>query len=142
MDGPADSARIYLMSDDDRRVSPDGPAVVTPDGVRHDVPSFVCEAVMHVVEAMRAGMAVKVVPLRPELPIDEAAEAVGVRSSILRKYVANGSIPFRSSEHTDWVRLEDVIAWDAERTRMRGEGLEQMLNDGPWDEPAGGGTEP
>ena len=54
--------------------------------------------------------------------------------------VANGSISFRSSEYADWVRLEDVIAWDNERTRMRREGVRQILNDGPWDEVRDQGT--
>ncbi len=39
---------------------------------------------------------------------------------VLRKHVAAGEIPFRSSEPVDWVRLADVIGWDnARRARRR-----------------------
>jgi len=89
---------------------------------------------MHVVEAMRAGRAVKVIPLRPELPIDEAADAIEIRSDILRKYVADGTIPFRSTDYTDWVRLADVIAFENERSRRMSEGVQKMLDEEPWDE--------
>ena len=77
-------------------------------------------AVQHVLEAMRAGRGVKIVPLRAELPIDEAADAIAMGRDDLRKYVAEGAVPFRSSEYVDWVRLADVIAWDNERRRRSG----------------------
>ena len=97
VNGPADSARIYLLIDDERQVSPTGPAVIDADGVRQELPPLVFKAVQHVIEAMRAGMAVKVSPLRHELPIDEAAHAIGMAKDDLRAYVAEGAIPFNGS---------------------------------------------
>jgi hypothetical protein len=41
MDGPADSARIYLLSADERQVSPAGPTVIDADGVRQELPPLV-----------------------------------------------------------------------------------------------------
>jgi hypothetical protein len=134
MDGPEDSARIYLLEDDERQTTPTGPAIIDEHGVRQDLPPLVFKAVQHVIQAMRAGQAVKVIPLRPELPIEEAADAIEIREDILRKYVANGTIPFRSSEYVDWVRLADVIAFDAERTRMRSEGVQQLLDEERWED--------
>jgi hypothetical protein len=139
MDGDATSTRIYLLDEDDRQVKPDGPAVVGPDGVRRDLPPLVYQAVQHVIEAMQAGQAVKISPLRTELPIDDAAHAIGMRPSMLRKYVADGTIPFRSSEQVDWVRLEDVLAFDRERRRRRSEGVREILDEFPWDEEPGNG---
>jgi hypothetical protein len=139
VNGPADSARIYLLSDDERQVTPTGPAVIDADGVRQELPPLVFNAVQHVIEAMRAGMAVKVSPLRHELPIDEAARAIGMRPDMLRKYVAEGAIPFRSTEYVDWVQLEDVIAFDRERRRKRSEGVQKLLDEEPWDEPTNDG---
>jgi hypothetical protein len=139
MDGPADSARIYLLSDDERQVSPTGPVVIDADGVRQELPPLVFKAVQHVIEAMRAGMAVKVSPLRHELPIDEAAHAIGMAKDDLRAYVAEGAIPFRSTEYVDWVKLEDVLAFDRERRRKRSEGVRKMLDEEPWDEPTSDG---
>jgi hypothetical protein len=89
----------------------------------------VYRAVQHALEAMRAGQAVKVVPLRTELPIDEAADALGVGRDVLRKHVAKGEIPFRSSEYVDWVQLADVINWDNARRERRSAILDEMFAD-------------
>lgn len=88
--GPAHDARIYLLDDDDRQVVAGGPALIGPDGVREEIPPLAYEAVQHVLAAMRAGSGVKISPLRPELPIDEAADAIGIRRDDLRKHVGAG----------------------------------------------------
>jgi hypothetical protein len=141
IDGPADSARIYLLQDGERQVVSNGPAIVGPDGVRQDVSPLVFKAVQHVVEAMRASMAVKVTPLRPELPIDEAADAIGMGRDDLRAHAAEGAIPFRSTEYVDWVRLDDVIAFDRRRREQRRAGVQQLLDEKSWDEPDADGTQ-
>lgn len=127
-------ARIYLLDDDERHTAPDGPAVIRPDGVREEIPPQVYRAVAHVLDAMRAGKAVSVAPLRKELPIDEAADAIGIGRDDLRKHVAAGEIPFRSSEYVDWVQLADVIRWDNERRVRRRAALDEMLADDPENE--------
>ncbi|RZT27165.1 hypothetical protein EV649_0919 [Kribbella sp. VKM Ac-2569] len=129
MAGPTTDARIYLLDEDERRIVPGGPAVIGPDGTREEIPPAVYRAVQHALEAMRAGQAVKVVPLRTELPVDEAADALGVGRDVLRKHVAKGDIPFRSSEYVDWVRLADVINWDNARRERRSAILDEMFAD-------------
>ncbi|NIK60930.1 hypothetical protein [Kribbella shirazensis] len=114
MAGPTD-ARIYLLDEDDRRIVPGGPAVIGPDGVREEIPPAAFRVLQHALEAMRAGRAVKIIPLRTELPIDQAADAVAVARDVLRKHVGAGEIPFRSTEYVDWVQLKDVIEWDNRR---------------------------
>jgi len=141
MDGPANSARIYLLEEGERQISEAGPAVVGPDGVREALPPLVFKAVQHVIEAMRAGMAVKVTPLRPELPIDEAAQAIGMAKDDLRAYVAEGAVPFRSTEYVDWVRLGDVIEFDRRRREHRRRGIQELLDEEPWDRPDAGGSQ-
>ncbi|GAA1509412.1 hypothetical protein [Kribbella lupini] len=91
-------------------------------------------AVQHVLDAMRAGMAVKVSPLRPELPIDEAADAIGMARDDLRAYVAEGAVPFRSTDSVDWVDLATVIAWDNDRRAARAEGIQELLEEDPWED--------
>lgn len=132
--GPTRDARIYLLDEDQRQIEPGGPAVIGPGGEREEIPPLVYRAVLHVLEAMRAGQAVKVMPFRPELPIDEAAYAIGMRSDDLRKHVAAGDLPFRSSEHVDWVQLADVIKWDNERHERRRAILDEMLAGDPEDD--------
>jgi hypothetical protein len=132
--GPAHDARIYLLDDDERQIVAGGPAVIGPDGVREEIPALAYEAVQHVLAAMRAGRGVKISPLRPELPIDEAAEAIGMRRDDLRKHVGGGEISFRSSEYVDWVRLAEVIEWDNRRRAKRKAILDEYFggdDDGP-----------
>lgn len=138
MDGPADKGRIYLLTEDERQVPPNGPALVDADGVRQELPPLVFKAVEHVIEAMRAGYAVKISPLRHELPIDEAATAIAMGKDELRAYVAEGALPFRSTKYVDWVQLEDVIEFDRERRRKRSEGVQKLLEEDRWDEPTDG----
>jgi hypothetical protein len=131
---PTMDARIYLLDEDERQTAPDGPAVIRPDGVREDIPPQVYRAVEHVLKAMRAGKAVKVSPFRTELPIDEAAAAIGMRRDDLRKNVAKGAVPFRSSEYVDWVRLADVIDWDNRRYAEQQAALDELMGGDPADD--------
>jgi hypothetical protein len=133
MPGPTTDTRIYLLDPDERQTLPNAPAVVGPDGVRKDIPPLVFKAVQHVLEAMRAGKAVKISPLRPELPIDEAADAIGMARDDLRAYVADGAVPFRSTEYVDWVQLADVINWDNQRREARRAVLDEFMGEDPSD---------
>ncbi|WP_460664234.1 hypothetical protein [Kribbella swartbergensis] len=108
--------------------------MIGPDGTRHDVPPKVFEALRFVEEAMRQGYAVQVTALRHELPIDEAAAAIGMGSDDLRAYVAEGAIPFRSTEYVDWVRLADVLRFDRRLRQQRREALDAMLSESDYDD--------
>jgi hypothetical protein len=47
----------------------------------------------------------------------------------LRSYVADGEIPFRSSEYGDWVRLADVLAFNQRLKAQRREAIDEMLSE-------------
>jgi hypothetical protein len=68
------------------------------------------------------------------LPIDEAADAIGMRRDDLRAYVAEGAIPFRSSEYVDWVRLADVIDLDNRRYEQQEAALDELIGGDPTDD--------
>ncbi|ONI76692.1 hypothetical protein BWI15_05210 [Kribbella sp. ALI-6-A] len=108
--------------------------MVGPDGVREDIPPLVFDAVRQVIDAMRAGRAVKISPLRTELPIDEAADAIGMARDDFRAYVAEGAIPFRSTDSVDWVDLATVIAGGNARPATRAEGIRKALQEDPWED--------
>jgi hypothetical protein len=131
MPGPTTDSRIYLLESDERAVVPGGPAVIGPDGRREDIPPQVFRVLQHVLEAMRAGRAVKITPLRTELPIDEAADAIGMARDDLRAYVAEGAVPFRSTQYVDWVQLADVIEWDNRRRAERSAALDELMGGEP-----------
>ncbi|TCC23400.1 hypothetical protein [Kribbella speibonae] len=131
---PEMDSRIYLLDEDDRTAVPDGPAVIGPSGERENIPPAVFRAIQHVLEAMRAGRAVKIVPLRPELPIDEAADAIGMGRDDLRMDVSQGAIPFRSTQYVEWVRLVDVIELDNRRYAEQQAALDELMGGDPADD--------
>jgi hypothetical protein len=131
---PTMDSRIYLLDGDEQAAAPGRAAVIGPDGVRQEIPPLVYRALAHVLEAFRAGRAVKVVPLRTELPIDEAAAALGMGRDALRKNVAKGAVPFRSTEYVDWVRLADLIDWDNRRYEEQHAALDELMGGDPTDD--------
>jgi hypothetical protein len=134
MDVLPSQSEIFMLTDADRQITPGGPALIGPDGTRHDIPPKVFEAMQFVEAAMAKGFAVQITALRRELPIDEAAAAIGMPRRDLRSYVADGEIPFRSSEYVDWVRLADVLALNQRLKAQRREALDEMLNEPLWED--------
>jgi hypothetical protein len=134
MDVLPSQSEVFLLSDADRRLVPGGPALAGPDGNRYEIPPKVFEAMRFVEEAMRQGFAVQITALRHELPIDEAAGAIGMARDDLRAYVAEGAVPFRSTEYTDWVRLADVLAFNERLTAQRRQALDAMLAESDYDD--------
>jgi hypothetical protein len=134
MDAMPCRPEIFLPADSDRRLVPGGPALVGPDGVQREIPPKVYDAMRFVEAAMLMGYAVEVTPLRVELPIDEAADAIEMDRDELRLYVGRGDIPFRSSKYVDWVKLSDVLALVERLRGQRREALDAMLNESVYDE--------
>jgi hypothetical protein len=125
---------VFLLADTDRAIAPGGPALVGPDGTRREIPAKVYDVMRFVEAALLEGMAVQVTPLRTELPIDDAADAIEMDREELRLYVGRGDIPFRSSEYVDWVRLADVLELNARVRAEREQVLRALAEEEPWDD--------
>jgi hypothetical protein len=138
MDVMPSRPEIFLLADSDGRLVPGGPALVGPDGVRRDIPPKVYDVLRFVEAEMLKGYAVQVTPLRDELPIDEAAEAIEMDREELRLFAGRGDIPFRSDEYVDWVKLSDVLAFNARLNAERERALQTLAEEEPWDD--GGST--
>jgi hypothetical protein len=134
MDVMPSRSKVYLSADADRSLVAGDPALVDPDGTRHHLAPEAFEAMQFVEAAMAKGFAIQITALRHELPIDEAAAAVGMPRRDLRSYVADGEIPFRSSEYVDWVRLADVLAFNQRLKAQRREALDEMLSEPLWED--------
>ncbi|ONI73623.1 hypothetical protein BWI15_09285 [Kribbella sp. ALI-6-A] len=126
-------SEVFLLSEQDRRLVLDGPAIIDAQGNRHEVPPKVVEALLFVETAMREGFAVQVTVLRHELPIREAAAAIDMAEDELRSYVASGEVPFRSDESVDWVQLEHVLAFKRRLKARQREILDQMMAESDYD---------
>jgi hypothetical protein len=92
---PPSQSEVFLLSEQQRRLVPDGPAIIDAQGNRHEVPPKVVEALLFVETAMREGFAVQVTVLRHELPLREAAAAIDMAEDELRSYVDAGEVPFK-----------------------------------------------
>jgi hypothetical protein len=125
---------VFLLNDSDRKLVSGGPALVAPDGTRREVPPKVYEIVRFVESAMLKGYAVQVTPLRTELPIDEAADAIEMDREELRLYAGRGDVPVRSSDYVDWVKLADVLALNARVNAEREQALQALADEEPWDD--------
>jgi len=52
-------SEIYVLGDEDRQLAVGGPALIAPDGSRHEVPVRVFEALQLVEATLRSGLPVK-----------------------------------------------------------------------------------
>lgn len=126
-------SEVFLLSAAERHLVPAGPAIIDAEGNRHDVPPKVVEALRFVETALREGLAVQVTALRHELPIREAAAAIGMAEDELRSYAASGELAFRSDESVDWVRLEDALAFKQQLKARQRAILDEMLAESDYD---------
>ena len=138
MDVMPSRPEVFLLADSDRQIAPGGPALVGSDGVRRDIPLKVYEVMQFVEAALVKGYGLQITPLRQELPVDQAADAIQMDRDELRQYVGKGEIPFRSSQYVDWVKLSDVLALDARIQAQRDEALQELANEEPWDDDGSG----
>jgi hypothetical protein len=134
MDVMPSRPEVFLLTDADRHLAAGGPALIGPDGVRREIPPKVYEVMKFAEEALLGGYAVQITPLREELPIDEAADAVQMPREELRVLVSRGEIPFRSSQYVDWVKLADVLALSARLDAERQQMLQSFAEEEPWDD--------
>lgn len=134
MDVMPSRTEVFLLAEEDRNLVPGGPALIGPDATRHELPPKVYELMEFVEAALRQGYALQITPLRQEVPIDQAADAISMSSDELRQYVGKGEIPFRSSEYVDWVKLSDVLAFKSRLQAQREEALQALADEEPWDD--------
>lgn len=90
-----------------RLVGPDGTAIELPDGI-HGV-------LVSIVEHLKAGNGVTVIPMHADLTTVEAAELLNVSRPFLIKQLDAGELPHRMVGTHRRLRLADVLAY---RDRM------------------------
>ncbi|TDO68425.1 hypothetical protein EV651_102346 [Kribbella sp. VKM Ac-2571] len=128
---------VFLLGEGERTVASGGPALVGAGGDRREVPPKAYDALRFVEAALREGFAVQITPLRTELPIDDAADAVDMDREELRLYASRGDLPFRSSQYVEWVQLADVLALSSRVDAERAQALQELAAEEPWDDDAG-----
>ncbi len=90
----------------------------TEAGDRVELPAELYQVLRQVVEALRSGLAVTVLPQTISLTTQEAADLLGVSRPTLIKFLSEGKIPFERVGSHRKILLRDLLAY---RERRRAE---------------------
>ena len=96
---------------------------------RVELPDGVYRALVQVVEAMRSGLAVSVVPRSHVLTSQQAADVLGLSRPTLIKLLDSGEIPFTRAGTHRRIRLDAVLAYRAGRREEQYAALEATAGD-------------
>src|ERR1017187_9663039 len=89
-----------------------GPALLLgPDGEQVPLPEEVCRVGVEVVEPMREGKAITLVPRTQRLPPQEAADFLGVSRPALVKLLEDGKIPYDQPGRHRRLLFTDLLAY-------------------------------
>jgi excisionase family DNA binding protein len=107
----------------------DRASLVGADGTQLPLPESVRRLLSRAVRELVRGNAVAVVPIRPELTTQEAADLLNVSRPFLVKLLEAGEIPFHRVGTHRRVRLEDALAYRGRRSLGRREALAELLRE-------------
>lgn len=98
-------------------------------GEQVELPPHVYGVLRQVVEAMKQGLAVTVVPQAHVLTTQQAADLLGVSRPTVIKLLDGGQIPFSKAGSHRRVRLEDLLAYRQRRREEQYAALEATAGD-------------
>jgi excisionase family DNA binding protein len=87
------------------------PRLVGPDGVEIELPEGIHALLVSIVENLRAGNGVSVIPMHAELTTVEAAEILNVSRPFLIKQIDAGVLPHHMVGTHRRLRLAEVLAY-------------------------------
>ena len=99
------------------------------DGEQVPLPQEVYEVLMAVVEAMREGKAISVLPQTQRLTTQEAADFLGISRPTLVKLLEDGAMPFEQPCRHRRILLSDLLAYQARRRAERRGALRRMTEE-------------
>lgn len=100
--------------------------LVTADGNRVPIPASIFGILEQVVQVMANGDAIRVVPMRPELTLQQAADLLNVPSHYLTQLLEEGDIPSVYSGTEYRIRIEDILAYKSVRDKERADSLDEL----------------
>jgi excisionase family DNA binding protein len=111
-----------------QRIDP-SPRLVGADGTSVEVPFEIFELLTFVVNELKAGNGVSIVPLHAELTTVEAADILNVSRPHLIKQLESGALPYRLVGSHRRIRLVDVLAYRDQQDAEASASLDQMVRD-------------
>lgn len=113
----------------EKKLGPEAPALVGPDGEKLVLPARVYELFRRAVQLMARGQAVTLVPDRQALTTQRAANLLGMSRPFFVKLLESRVIPFHRVGNQRRVYLSDVIAYGRKRDQERFQALDEMARD-------------
>ena len=93
--------------------------LLLPDGTRATIPMTALKLFTHVVEVLASGNAVTLVPMGKELTTQQAAGLLNVSRQYVVRLLNEGAIPHHKLGTHRRLRIEDVLAYKAQRDKQR-----------------------
>jgi len=100
--------------------------LVGPDGDAMELPEEIHELLVSIVENLKAGNGVTVIPMHAELTTVEAAELLNVSRPFLIKQLEAGAMPYHMIGTHRRLRLADVLAYRDRKDEQAEEALAAM----------------
>jgi excisionase family DNA binding protein len=105
------------------------PRLVGPDGSETEIPAEIHGLLLSIVDQLRAGNGVTVVPLHAELTTVEAARLLNVSRPFLIKQIEAGAIPHHMVGTHRRVKLRDVLDHRDRQDARADRVLDEMASD-------------
>jgi excisionase family DNA binding protein len=100
-----------------------------PDGEQVPLPEEVYRVLIEVVQAMREGKAITLVPRTQRLTTQEAADFLGVSRPTLVKLLEEGKIPYEQPGRHRRIMFTDLLAYQERLREDRRAALDRMTED-------------
>jgi excisionase family DNA binding protein len=100
-----------------------------PDGEQIPLPAEVYGVLVNVVQAMREGKAISVLPQTQRMTTQEAADFLGISRPTFVKLLERGEIPFEQPGRHRRVFLSDLLAYQQKRQTERRVTLNRMTEE-------------
>lgn len=113
-----------------RRAPEAKPSLVDADGRRLELPDAMYDVLRQVAEALASGMGVTVAPMNALLTTQEAADYLGVSRPTLVRILERGDLPMERPGRHRFVRLSDLVAFQAAQRKERRGILKRMQQEG------------
>lgn len=100
-----------------------------PDGEQVPLPEEIYRLLIEVVEAMREGKAITLVPRTQRLTTQEAADFLGISRPTLVKLLEEGKIPYDQPGRHRRILFTDLLTFQQRQHASRRAALDQMTED-------------
>lgn len=102
------------------------PRLVGPDGDSIELPASIHDVLVSIVDILRAGDGVSIIPLHAELTTVQAAEVLNVSRPHLIKQIEAGALPYHMVGTHRRLRQVDVLAYRDQLDAQASQALDAM----------------